>query len=89
MKNNFIISQLLTENPCALVAMNNNEEQVRLMDVLSDLENEFKNLNDDKVWKLFKKFQDAADALAYEEMCRCFENGVKFGVMFGMALAED
>ncbi len=89
MSTKFTIRQLLTENPCALVAMNNNEEQVRLMDVLSDLENEFKNLNDDKVWKLFKKFQDAADALAYEEMCRCFENGVKFGVMFGMALAED
>ena len=89
MKNNFIISQLLTENPCELVALSNNEEQGRLLDVLSDLEKEFKNLGDDKVWDLFKKFQDAADALAYEEMCRCFENGVKFGVMFGMALAED
>ncbi len=89
MKNNFTISQLLTENPCELVALSNNEEQVRLLDVLSDLEKEFENLGDDKVWDLFKKFQDAADALAYEEMCRCFENGVKFGVMFGMALAED
>ncbi len=89
MSNKFTISQLLTENPCELVALSNNEEQVRLLDVLSDLEKEFENLGDDKVWDLFKKFQDAADALAYEEMCRCFENGVKFGVKFGMALAED
>ena len=83
MSNKFTISQLLTVNPCELVALSNNEEQVRLLDVLSDLEKEFENLGDDKVWDLFKKFQDAADALAYEEMCRCFENGVKF------ALAED
>lgn len=89
MKAKSVIRQLLRENPCDLESLKNNNEQKRLMSALAEIEEEIVKLNDDKVLRLFERFQDVIDDLNYEEICRCFERGVKFGVKFGIELAEE
>ena len=88
MKNKSAIRRLLLDDPCAIDSACINEKQARLLDVLSDLEDKIKDLDENTV-NLFEQFRNALDDLCYEEMCCYFERGIKFGVLFGMELAEE
>lgn len=91
MQNKFAIRRLLEEDPCELTTMKICDEQNRLLDVLSDLEEQIKNkfANDGGALDLFDRFKTALEDLSYEEMCTYFERGIRFGVKFGMELVED
>lgn len=91
MKKNSVIRQLLLDSPCSLESMGVNEEQSRLLDALSDLDTEMRKKlkGDKKALELFKKYDETLSSLCYEELCRSFERGVKFGVLFGMELEKE
>ena len=91
MKNKSAIRRLLLDDPCSLEKMGLNEEQSRLLDVLSDLEEQInkKFADDEESLNLFKKYKDVLDDLNFEESCCCFEHWIKFGVKFGMELEKD
>lgn len=91
MKSKSVIRQLLLESPCSMDRIEMNEEQGRIMDVLIELEKQIneKYGGDEATLNLFRKLEDALDDLCYEDLCCYFERGVKFGVKFGMELAEE
>lgn len=91
MKKKSAIRQLFLNGPCSLETVELNDEQKRLMDLLSDLETEIKNKfrGDKKTLELIKKYTDALDDLNLEETSCLFEKGVKFGVLLGMELAQE
>ena len=91
MKKKSLIRQLLLDSPCSLESLGLNEEQSRLMDALSDLDTEIRKKlkGDKKALDLFEKYDEALNGLCYEELCRTFEKGVKFGVLFGMELVQE
>lgn len=91
MKKNSLIRQFVYENVFFWEKRKLSEEQKRLMGVLSDLEEEvrLKFSDDKKTWDLIKRYINALDELNLEETTCLFEQGVKFGIKFGMELAEE
>lgn len=91
MKKNSLIRQFVYENDFFWEKRKLSEEQKRLMGVLSDLEEEvrLKFSDDKKTLDLIKRYINALDELNLEETTCLFEQGVKFGIKFGMELAEE
>lgn len=91
MKKKSVIGQLLLGEPDFFERGKLTEEQKRLMEVLSDLEKEVQRMfsDDNKTLELIKQYIDTLDDLNLEETCLLFEKGVKFGIKFGMELAEE
>lgn len=91
MKKNTAIRKLLFDDPCSIEGLRINAEQERLLDVLSDLEEQLnKRLSgDETALDLFKKFKDASDDLYCEETCCLFERWIKYGILLGMELAQE
>lgn len=91
MKNKSVIRQLILDNPCSIERVGLNEEQCRLLDVLTELESQIaeKFADDEEALELFKKFKGALDDLNFEETCCYFEQWIRFGVKFGMELAKE
>lgn len=91
MKNNSAIRQLLFNDVPFWERCKLGEEHKRLMDALIDLENQVNaRFGDDKnALELIQKYTDALDNLNVEESSCLFEQGVRFGVLFGMELAKE
>ena len=84
------IRQLLLDDPCSTDSFRLNNEQKRLLGILSELDEKIskKLANDEEALNLFEQFKDTLDDLNFEESCCNFEQWIKFGVKFGMELAE-
>lgn len=91
MKKKSIIKSLLYDDPCSCENVKMSEAYWKIYDVIEEIEKQFadKAKDDEELSKLIKRYADAYDDLAAVETESYFEMGVKFGVLFGMAIAEE
>lgn len=91
MKKRSIIKRLLSDDPCSYESIRVDDEYWKKSDVISEMEKQLleKIKGDADLIDLIKRYTDALDDLAIDESEAYFEMGVKFGVLFGMQLAED
>lgn len=91
MKKRNIIRQLLLDDPCSHERIEMGDGYWKIIDVIKEVENmlDEKIGGDEELTKLIQRYTDALDELALEEAEAYFEKGVKFGVLFGMQIAEE
>lgn len=91
MKKRSIIRQLLLDDPCSYETIKMGDEYWKIMDAIKEIEKKLdeKVGGDGDFAELIKRYSDALDELALEEAEAFFEKGVKFGVMFGIQVAEE
>lgn len=92
MKKDSIIKRLLYDDPCSFDTMRvDNEEYWRLWDKVDNLREQIKaKIDGDTVLiGLLKQYEDIMGDITLEEAKTYFERGVKFGVLFGMTIAEE
>lgn len=91
MKKRSIIRQLLLDDPCSYESIKMGDGYWKIYDVIRDVEKQlYDKINGDgDLEDLIKRYTDVLDDLALEEAETYFEYGVKFGVMFGIQVAEE
>lgn len=91
MKKKSAIRKLLFDNPFSMEVIGLSEEQKRLLDELSDLEEQISKKfdGDQTALDLFKRFKNASDDLYCEETCCMFERWIRYSVLLGMELAQE
>lgn len=92
MKKDNVIKRLLYDDPCSFDTMRiDNEEYWGLWDKVDNLREQIKaKIDDDTVLTgLLKQYEDIMCDITLEEAKTYFERGVKFGVLFGMAIVEE
>ena len=89
MKRNSVIREMLYGGHMA-ENIKMGERYDKLFDKLVDINNQLERelQSNERLSELYEKFKEVNDEVLLEELARYFEEGVKFGVLFGIEVAS-